>query len=49
MTQKSVLLCALKEREMPQFQSKIVNMDENAFIVYSEAQQIMGNGFRIHR
>lgn len=49
MTEKDVLLCALKEREMPQFQSKILNIDENAFIVYSEAQQIMGNGFRIYK
>ena len=49
MQEKSVLICALKEREMPDFQNKIVTMDKNAFIVYSESQQIVGNGFRLYK
>lgn len=49
MKEKSVLLCALKEKEIPQFQNKIIDIDENAFIVYSESQQIIGNGFRTYR
>ena len=49
MEEKSVLLCALKEKEMPQFQKKILDFDKNAFIVYSESQQILGNGFRIYK
>lgn len=46
---KNVLFCALKERELIQFQNKILNIDPSAFIVYSESQQIFGNGFYIYR
>jgi len=46
---KSVLFCALKEREIVQFQNKILSIDPSAFIVYSESEQIMGNGFYIYR
>ncbi len=45
---KSILFCALKEREITDFQRKILEQDANAFIVYSEAQQIKGKGFRIY-
>ena len=46
---KKVLFCALKENEVPVFQKKILNIDSEAFIVYSESSQIMGNGFHIYR
>jgi len=45
---KSILFCALKEREITDFQKRILERDEDAFIVYSEAQQIKGKGFRIY-
>ena len=46
--EKEMLFCALKENEVPAFQRKILNIDKEAFIVYSESQQIMGNGFYIY-
>ena len=46
---KKVLVCALKENEVPVFQKKILGIDRDAFIVYSESSQIMGNGFHIYR
>lgn len=46
---KKVLFCALKENEVPVFQKKILGIDREAFIVYSESSQIMGNGFHIYR
>ena len=46
---KMMLFCAIKENEVPEFQKKVLNIDEKAFIVYSESQQIMGNGFYIYR
>ena len=49
MDYKQVLMCALKESEIPQFQKRILNLDDKAFIIFSEAQQIVGNGFRIYR
>ncbi len=45
---KQVLFCALKESESFQFQQKILEMDESAFIVFSESQRIKGNGFKLY-
>ena len=49
MENKDVLFCALKEHELVEFQKKVLAIDEHAFIVYAESQQIMGNGFHIYR
>ena len=49
MEQKNVLLCALKENEIPDFQAEVLTLDQNAFIIYSESQQIVGKGFRVYR
>ena len=46
---KIMLFCALKENEVPNFQRKILSIDAEAFIVYSESTQIIGNGFHIYR
>lgn len=45
---KQMLICALKESELPEFQGKVLDKDESAFIIYSESQQIVGNGFYIY-
>ena len=47
-TPKKMMICALKESEIPDFQRKILQRDEQAFIIYSESQQIVGNGFYIY-
>ena len=47
-TPKKMMICALKESEIPEFQKKILGKDEQAFIIYSESQQIVGNGFYIY-
>lgn len=47
-TPKKMMVCALKESEIPEFQRKILQIDEQAFIIYSESQQIVGNGFSIY-
>ena len=49
MENKKVLMCALKENELPQFQKRILELDEEAFIIFSESQQIVGNGFRVYK
>ena len=45
---KQMLICALKEHEITQFQKRILEKDEHAFIIYAESQQIVGNGFYIY-
>lgn len=49
MTGKKVLMCALKEHEIPVFQKRILKIDPDAFIIFSESQQIVGNGFRVYK
>ena len=44
-----MLFCALKESESEDFQKKILEIDENAFIVFSESQRIKGNGFYLYK
>ncbi len=48
MEDKKLLICALKENEIPEFQKKITETDKNSFIMYSESQQIVGNGFYVY-
>lgn len=48
-TQKQMLFCALKESEAEKFQNKILDVDENAFIVFSESQRIKGKGFYLYK
>lgn len=45
----SVLICALKEQEVLKLQTKIQEIDTGAFIIFSKAEQIKGEGFRIYR
>ena len=49
MEKKETLMCALKEIEIPEFQRKILEIDPEAFIIFSESQQIVGNGFHVYR
>jgi len=48
-TPKKMLFCALKEGETVSFQQKILDIDENAFIVFSKSQRIKGNGFLLYK
>lgn len=45
---KQMLFCALKEVESFEFQNKILELDKEAFIVFSESQRIKGNGFTLY-
>ena len=46
---KKMLICALKDNELPDFQRKILEIDENAFTIFSESQQIVGEGFNVYK
>lgn len=49
MEKNNVLICALKENELPHFQKEILSIDPQAFIIFSESQQIVGNGFMVYK
>ncbi len=44
-----MLVCALKENELPHFQKTVLEVDAGAFIIFSESSQIVGNGFHVYR
>ena len=46
---KFLLLCALKNKELPLFKRKVREIDPGAFIILAEAEQIDGNGFLLYR
>ncbi len=45
---KTLLMSALKEKEIPRFQNILTEIDPEIFIIYSESEQIFGNGFYIY-
>lgn len=46
--EKKLLLCAMKDKEAPSFQQKVIEIDPNAFVIFAESQKILGNGFYIY-
>lgn len=46
--EKKMLICALKENEIVEFEKKVLEIDEGAFVIYAESQQIVGNGFLVY-
>lgn len=49
MEKREMLVCALKANEIKEFQAKILEIDPTAFIIFSESQQIVGNGFYVYK
>ena len=49
MEKREMLVCALKANEIKEFQAKILETDPTAFIIFSESQQIVGNGFYVYK
>lgn len=48
-TDKQMLFCALKEGETAVFQQKILDIDPEAFIVFSVSERIKGKGFYLYK
>lgn len=48
-SKKQMLFCALKESESEEFQKRVLSIDGNSFIVFSESQRIKGNGFYLYK
>ena len=48
-TDKQMLFCALKEGETAVFQQKILDLDPEAFIVFSVSERIKGKGFYLYK
>ncbi len=48
-SEKQMLFCALKESEAEDFQRKVLEIDNTAFIVFAESQKINGKGFYLYK
>lgn len=46
---KKLLLCALKNSEMPEFHKLITSVDKNAFIIFTRSEKIFGLGFYVYK
>lgn len=42
---KEVLLCVIEHRELPQLEDIIYGIDEKAFVIVADANEVMGEGF----
>ena len=46
---KKLLICALKNRQMPEFHKMITEADSNAFIIFTKSEKIFGLGFYVYK
>ena len=46
---KTLLMCAVKEREAVACQERIKSIDKDAFIIFAEAKKVEGNGFVVYQ
>jgi len=46
---KNLLICALKNKQIPEFHKMIVETDENAFIIFTNSEKIFGLGFYVYK
>lgn len=45
-SKKTVLLCAVKRRQLAQLKELIMTVDPNAFVILQDAHQVFGDGFK---
>ncbi len=46
--EKTVLLCVVRKYEVPQLKNIIKETDKSAFVIVSDAREVLGNGFNSH-
>lgn len=47
-TDKTVLLCVLRKREIPKLRNLVKSIDSNAFVFLGEVRDVIGEGFNPH-
>ncbi len=45
-SKKTVLLCAVKRRQLAQLKELVMTVDANAFLILQDAHQVLGDGFQ---
>ena len=44
--EKAVLLCVIKKYEIAKLKDIIKETDSSAFVIFSDAREVLGNGFK---
>lgn len=44
-----LLICAIKEKQIPVFEKLVHEIDSSAFIIYTESTHIVGSGFNVYK
>lgn len=47
--QKNLLICALKDKEIPEFQKMVDSADPGAFTIFTRSEKIFGLGFYVYK
>ena len=47
-TEKTVLMCVVKQYEIGKLKNIIQSVDDSAFVIVSDAREVLGNGFKKH-
>ena len=47
-TDKTVLLTAIKRKQLAQLKEIVMTVDPNAFLIMQDAQQVLGDGFKTY-
>ena len=47
-SEKRVLMCAFKQKEIVDLKQMIFEIDKNAFIIVCNAHEVTGNGFKTY-
>jgi uncharacterized membrane-anchored protein YitT (DUF2179 family) len=49
MQRKNLLLCALKDKEIPEFHRLVTDIDKDAFMIFTNSEKIFGLGFYVYK
>lgn len=44
-----LLICAMKEKQIPMFEKTVHEIDKSAFIIFTESTHIVGSGFNVYK
>lgn len=47
-SKKNILMCVTRKQVFPKLQSTVKDIDDNAFMIVSSANEVLGNGFKSH-
>lgn len=47
-SKKNIIMCVTKKQTFPKLQNTVRNIDDNAFMIVTSANEVLGNGFKSH-